>query len=600
MIAFLQPLALLGLLAAAIPTVLHLLTRRVPPTVPFPAVRYLEETERRQSRRLKLRHLLLLLLRTALIASVVLAAARPVARMEVGGGHAPTALVLIVDNSLSSGAVAEGRPVADLLAARGREIVGRVGQGDRLWLMLADGLPRAVTPAEAVSALDALSPSPRRMDLGLAVRTAAGVAGTQPGLSPEVVVLSDLQRSALSGGEPVPVRVLAWTPGVIPDNRSLDSAGTEPAVWSPEGQVVASVGGGRRVPAALSLSLGGQDLARAVAYPGDRVILAARGSRHGWLAGRVALDPDELRADDDWFLAVRVAEPAPAAAEASAGRYVGQALAVLAEGGRVGKGRTVVVADRLAGTRSIVVPPADPAAVGALNRALAARGVQWQFGGQVDGSWRLHGDVGPAEGSTLRRRYRLVGSGAVLARADDDPWLVRQQDVVLLGSRLDDAWTDLPLTAAFVPFLDLLVNRLAAGESEALNAHPGEMVQLPPTVDAVLTAAGPVPVEGDRRVSAPREPGVYFLRGSAGDTVGALAVNHDPRESNLVEADQRVLRAALGPGAALVSQSGLDRELFGGAGRADLSGAFLLAALLAAALELAVASAGAGRARGGS
>lgn len=599
MIAFLQPLALLGLFAAAIPTVLHLLTRRVPPTVTFPAVRYLAETERRQSRRLKLRHLVLLLLRTALIASVVLAAARPVARMAVGGAHAPTALVLIVDNSLSSGAVVEGRRVVDLLAARGREIVPRVDQGDRLWLMLADGLPRAATPTQALAALEDVAPSPRRLDLGRAVRAAAGVAAAQPGLEPEVVVLSDLQRSALSGGEPVAVRVLAWTPGAVPENRSIDSARAEPGVWSPAGQVVASVGGSRRAPAALSLSLGGQGLARAVAYPGDRVILAARGNRRGWLAAGVALDPDELRADDDWFLAARVAEPALAAADAGAGSYVAQALAVLVEGGRVGNGRAVVLADRPAGTRSIVVPPADPAAIGALNRALAARGVQWQFGGRVDGEWRIHGDVGPAEGATVRRRYRLVGSGAVLARADDEPWLVRQQDVVLLGSRLEDGWTELPITAGFVPFLDLLINRIAAGETQTLDVHPGDMVELPPTVDAVLTPAGPTPVEGQRRISAPREPGVYFLRGASGDTVGALAVNHDPRESNLAPADQRVLRAALGPRAWLLSRSGLDRELFGGAGRADLTGPFLLAALLAAAVELAIASLGARRERGG-
>jgi hypothetical protein len=259
----------------------------------------------------------------------------------------------------------------------------------------------------------------------------------------------------------------------------------------------------------------------------------------------------------------------------------------------------VVIADHPAGARSIVIPPADPAAIGGLNRALAARGVQWQYATLVEGEWRLHGDVGPAEGATVRRRYRLVGSGAVLARADDEPWLVRQQDVVLLGSRPDAEWTDLPLTAAFVPFLDLLVNRVAAGEAEALNAHPGDMVQLPPTVDALLTPAGPMPVASDRRVSAPREPGVYFLRGAGGDTVGALAVNHDSRESNLVEADGRVLRAALGPDVARLSRSGLDRELFGGAGRADLSGGFLLAALLAAAAELAVASVGAKRERGG-
>ncbi|MBI2537496.1 MAG: BatA domain-containing protein [Gemmatimonadetes bacterium] len=50
MIAFLQPLALLALAVAALPTVLHLLTRRVPPTVTFPAVRY-PDTSRRPSAR---------------------------------------------------------------------------------------------------------------------------------------------------------------------------------------------------------------------------------------------------------------------------------------------------------------------------------------------------------------------------------------------------------------------------------------------------------------------------------------------------------------------------------------------------------------------
>lgn len=599
MIAFLQPLALLGLLAAAIPTVLHLLTRRVPPTVTFPAVRYLAETERQQSRRLKLRHLLLLLLRTGFIGSVVVAAARPVARVAVGGAHAPTALVVVLDNSLSSGAVVEGRRVLDLLTARAREILGRVDQGDRLWLMLADGLPRAVTPAQALNALDSLEPSPRRLDLGRAVRTAAGVIGSAPVFGQEVVVLSDLQRSALSGGEPVAVRVLAWTPGAWPANRSIDSARAQPEVWSPAGQVVAAVGGARRAPAALSLSWGGQDVARAVALPGDRVILGARGSRRGWLTARVSLDPDELRADDTWFLAVRVAEPASAAADAGAGRYVAQALAVLEEGGRVGHGRVVVLSDRPGGLRSIVVPPADPAAVGALNRALAARGVEWRIGERLDGEWRVHGDVGPAEGATVRRRYRLLGSGTVLARADNDPWLVGQQDVVLLASRLEDGWTDLPLTAGFVPFLDLLINRIAAGETPTLDTHPGDVVELPPTVDAMLVPEGAIPVAGDRRVSGPREPGVYFLRGAAGDTVGALAVNHDARESDLTEADQRVLRAALGPSAQLLSQSALDRELFGGAGRADLTGAFLLVALLAAAMELAVSTLGARRVRGG-
>src|SRR5207302_1016359 len=63
--------------APGIPALLHLLERRIPPEAEFPPLRYLSEAERQSARRLRLRHVLLLLLRTALIALIVLAAARP-------------------------------------------------------------------------------------------------------------------------------------------------------------------------------------------------------------------------------------------------------------------------------------------------------------------------------------------------------------------------------------------------------------------------------------------------------------------------------------------------------------------------------------------
>src|SRR5439155_11688804 len=44
-VTFLHPVALVGLAAAAIPTLLHLLERRVPPEAEFPPLRYLSEAE---------------------------------------------------------------------------------------------------------------------------------------------------------------------------------------------------------------------------------------------------------------------------------------------------------------------------------------------------------------------------------------------------------------------------------------------------------------------------------------------------------------------------------------------------------------------------
>ena len=549
MLAFLQPAILFGLTAAAIPTLLHLLTRRQPPAVPFPAVRYLAETERRQSRRIKLRNLLLLLLRTLFVILLVLAAARPVSSIGVGGGHAPTAITLIVDNSLSSGVVVGGRRVLDELTERARRLVRGAQPDDRLWVVLADGLPRRTNLAEAAELLDNVAPSPRRLDVGAAVRAAERAMGGEALVAREVVVLSDLQRTALSSGDPVGVPVLVAAAGPEPANHAVDSARVEPAVWSPAGAVYAAVGGIGSEPVPLRLELGGAVVARALGVPGDLVALGGRASLPGWMAARVVTDPDELRADDAWYVAVRVAPPAAATAEAGAGPYVAQALAVLRDGGRVRAGAEIILADRPAGVRGIVFPPADAAAVGAVNRALAARGLTTRFTDRVGGEWVVQDARGMLDDAVVLRRHRLEGSGVVLARAGAEPWLVRDGPVIVVASRMEPDWTTLPVNAGFLPFMDQLVNRIAAGDAPVLRAVPGEVVEIPPGPVELAVGEDGIPVSGDRRVTAPLEPGVYFLKAAAGDTVGALAVNHDARESRLAPADPRAVRAAFGPAA---------------------------------------------------
>lgn len=599
MIAFLQPLALLGLAAAAIPPILHLLARRVPPTVLFPAIRYLEETEREQSRRLKLRHLLLLLLRTGLIVSVVFAAARPVASIGLGASHPPTALGLVVDNSLSSAAIVEGRRVLDRIAEKAEEVISSLAEEDQLWIVTADGVVRRSGRLEALELIRGLEPLPRRLDLAEAVRLLDRVVSAAPLAEREIVVLSDLQRSAWSGGDSVAVRVLLWRPEVRAVNRSVDSARAEPSVWTSHGEVVIAVGGNTPVPGAVRLMVNGREGARMVGRAGDRLVMSVAPPGRGWQVGVVRIDPDELRWDDERYLAIRVAQPAEVTVEPGAGRYVAEALEVLREGGRVRAGSEVVVSDRVAGTRSVVLPPRDAALVGNLNRQLAARGLSLRLGERVEGEWRVEGedlgarDLGAAGWVTVKRRHRLSGGGAVLARvsgAGGEPWMVWEGGVVLLASRLEEDWTDLPVTAWFVPFLDLLVNRLATGEVPVVDAAPGETVRLPPGAVRVLGDKGSWGGDIEGMVAVSLEPGVYFFIGAGGDTVGALQVNHDPRESLLEPVDARVVGGTLGSRARLVGDRALSRELFGGAARADLTAWFLILALALAVTELVVAS----------
>ena len=108
--SFLEPRYLLLAGAAAVPLLLHLLRRRINVRVEFPAVRYILRAERENSRKMKLRNLLLMLLRILAILFLALAAARPVGRL-IGAGHAPTAIAIVLDNSLSTSTIVEGAPL---------------------------------------------------------------------------------------------------------------------------------------------------------------------------------------------------------------------------------------------------------------------------------------------------------------------------------------------------------------------------------------------------------------------------------------------------------------------------------------------------------
>ena len=70
---FLNPVFLAAGLAIAVPLILHLVHRHEPRRLAFPALRYLQRTERQHARQIRLRQLLLLLLRVVTILFIVIA-----------------------------------------------------------------------------------------------------------------------------------------------------------------------------------------------------------------------------------------------------------------------------------------------------------------------------------------------------------------------------------------------------------------------------------------------------------------------------------------------------------------------------------------------
>ena len=622
---FLSPLALLGLLAMAVPPLLHLFQRRRPVDVEFPAVRYVEESARQAHAAVRLRHLLLMLLRMLGVGLVALAAARPVVPGALGGLHEPTALVLVVDNSLSSGAVTDGRRTLDDLALRARETLREARESDALWLMAADGIARRGSPADLIAAVSALEPSARRLDLGAALREAARIAASGGAARAEAHLLSDLQLSALgpSAPESMPsgVHLVVYHPGAAPPaNLGIASARPAPPIWlagAPGAAVVVGVAGAvadSASTAPVALTVGGRTSTRALAGPGREAILTPPRLAPGWVTGEVALERDELRGDDRRAFAVRIAAPAEVRTPApdAVGPFAAEAFAVLAGAGQVRLTPSAAItvgpfvhacALRARDCASIVLPPTDPTAIGALNRALDAAGVPWRFGARQTREDTLAAPALPElSGVRFRVRYQLDAAGdtagEVLARLGGAPWLVRHGAVVLMASRLIPEETDLPLSGAFVPFLGALVNRVARGEAGVLLAQPGEPVVLPAGVTALVRGDTAIPVQGGVATTAPDRPGAYAMRAGA-DTVAMLVIGTDPRESDLTRADARQVSAVF-PGATItVTDNGRTyaARRFRGAGRSELTGWLLAAALGVLVAEAVLAAGGVRRER---
>jgi hypothetical protein len=133
---FLYPAFLVGLLAAALPILIHLLNRRRLQRIQFPAVRFILLSQKRISRSYRLRHWLLLALRTLAVVFLVLLLANPIFQTGAGlfAGAGPVSLVVLLDNSLSMTWSGDGAGFKQAKEAA-RLLISALDDGDRAALL---------------------------------------------------------------------------------------------------------------------------------------------------------------------------------------------------------------------------------------------------------------------------------------------------------------------------------------------------------------------------------------------------------------------------------------------------------------------------------
>ncbi len=224
---FLAPLFLLGGLALAAPIVFHLVRRTTKERVAFSSLMFLQPSPPRISRRHKLEHILLLILRCAALALLALGFARPFLKqppVDDPTAAQPRRTVMLVDTSASmrrDGVWAAAR-------AKAEETLRRAAPVDQVSVFSFD--QRAVplvsfedwnraAPADRVAfatgRLAALSPSWSGTHLGNALVTAAeALAENEDGKNTPgprgIVLISDLQ----AGSRLDALQAYEWPKGV--------------------------------------------------------------------------------------------------------------------------------------------------------------------------------------------------------------------------------------------------------------------------------------------------------------------------------------------------------------------------------------------------
>src|SRR5689334_2945703 len=102
---FVAPLILFGLAALAIPVLIHLIQREKKRVVQFPSLMFLRRIPYQSVKRRRIRHWLLLFMRLAALALIVLAFARPfLRRTEIAAGATGAReVIILLDRSYSMG-----------------------------------------------------------------------------------------------------------------------------------------------------------------------------------------------------------------------------------------------------------------------------------------------------------------------------------------------------------------------------------------------------------------------------------------------------------------------------------------------------------------
>jgi hypothetical protein len=200
--SFLSP-ALFAVLIplAALPLVIHLLNKGFPRHFKFPSIELIKQTMAQRSKLHRWRHWILLLLRTAFLALLLIAFLQPVLKRF---GTDPTTggerhVLIVLDHSVSMEHKGDGPASRERAAHEAGKLIDSLGPDDSVNVLLMESSPTTCfvdfsrDHAEAKRFLGRLKPGYTRAEVNLANGLAARLI-SKTASRPEVYYISDFQR----------------------------------------------------------------------------------------------------------------------------------------------------------------------------------------------------------------------------------------------------------------------------------------------------------------------------------------------------------------------------------------------------------------------
>src|SRR5213083_931502 len=203
--AFLNPIFLLGAIAAGLPVLVHLVRRTRAPRIQFPSLMFLRKIEQKTIRRRKLRNLLLLLMRCAALLLLALAFARPFFTgsnpVSASGDH--TSTVILVDGSYSM----RYGDVFNRARQSARNMINDAAADEQVSIVLFSKsyqilMPLKADHAEAAAALNQMQPGLDSTDYLQAIQAGDAILKDASRGQHRIYLISDFQDAGWNRAAP--------------------------------------------------------------------------------------------------------------------------------------------------------------------------------------------------------------------------------------------------------------------------------------------------------------------------------------------------------------------------------------------------------------